>query len=232
MAGIEDKATFKWATVTGVAPIAIRIDGDTTPLALIPDSLIDPLSLSVGDRVRVELSLRRVVIHGKANGESTTSGEVRMTAAAAAPTGWLLCQGQSLLRSQYPSLFAAIGTTYGAADSTRFNLPDLRGRVVMGRDAAQAEFDVLGETGGAKTHQHTEGDLRAAVGASGGDIGSISYEAASLSPRGPTQVSTYTILGGSTLATRGFNHHTRVYGTTNPASSLPPYLTLNYIIKI
>src|SRR6185436_7991659 len=36
----------------------------------------------------------------------------------------------------YSSLFAAIGTTYGAGDgSTTFNLPDLRGRVSMGAGA-------------------------------------------------------------------------------------------------
>jgi len=41
------------------------------------------------------------------------------------PAGWLVCDGTSLLRASYPSLFAAIGTTYGAVDGTHFNLPDL-----------------------------------------------------------------------------------------------------------
>lgn len=68
---IRDLTSFKWATVTGTAPLAIRLDGDTAPLALIPDSLVDPLLLVVGDRVRVELSLRKVVIHGKSNGVAT-----------------------------------------------------------------------------------------------------------------------------------------------------------------
>ena len=62
---VGDITSFKWATVTGVSPLAIRLDGDTSPLALIPDSLIDPAMLTVGDRVRVELSLRKVVVHGK-----------------------------------------------------------------------------------------------------------------------------------------------------------------------
>lgn len=66
---IRDITSFKWAQVTSVSPLAIRLDGDTAPLALIPDSLIDPLSLVVGDRVRVELSLRKVVIHGRSKGD-------------------------------------------------------------------------------------------------------------------------------------------------------------------
>ena len=67
---INDITSFKWATVRGVNPISIKLDGDTSPLALIPDSLVDPSSLSVGDRVRVELSMRKVVIHGANNGGS------------------------------------------------------------------------------------------------------------------------------------------------------------------
>ncbi len=53
---------------------------------------------------------------------------------AAAPTGWLLCFGQSVLRADFPALFTAIGTAYGAADGTHFNIPDLRGRVPAGKD--------------------------------------------------------------------------------------------------
>lgn len=44
------------------------------------------------------------------------------------PTGWLECNGSSVLRATYPALFAAIGTTYGAGDgSTTFLLPETRG---------------------------------------------------------------------------------------------------------
>ena len=46
----------------------------------------------------------------------------------AAPTGWLLAAGSAVSRTTYATLFAAIGTTYGAGDgSTTFNLPDFRG---------------------------------------------------------------------------------------------------------
>jgi hypothetical protein len=44
------------------------------------------------------------------------------------PSGFLEENGASLVRATYPGLFAAIGTMYGAADGTHFNLPDARGR--------------------------------------------------------------------------------------------------------
>jgi hypothetical protein len=64
--GIGDMTSFKWATITSTSPLAIKLDGDSTALALVPDTLIDPASLTVGDRVRVELSQRKAIIHGRA----------------------------------------------------------------------------------------------------------------------------------------------------------------------
>ena len=88
------------------------------------------------------------------------AGTVAAFAGSAAPSGWLLCDGSAVSRTTYAALFAVIGTTYGAGDgSTTFNLPNLKGRVPVGRDAAQSEFDVLGETGGAKTHTLAAGEM-------------------------------------------------------------------------
>jgi microcystin-dependent protein len=51
------------------------------------------------------------------------------------PAGWLFCGGQAVSRTTYADLFAVVGTTYGSGDgSTTFNVPDLRGRVVAGKD--------------------------------------------------------------------------------------------------
>ena len=48
------------------------------------------------------------------------------------PQGYLLCDGTSLLRASYPELFAVIGTAFGSADSTHFNIPDLREATTKG----------------------------------------------------------------------------------------------------
>lgn len=41
------------------------------------------------------------------------------------PSGTLLCDGSSLLRTDYPDLFNAIGTVFGSADGLHFTLPRL-----------------------------------------------------------------------------------------------------------
>lgn len=62
-------------------------------------------------------------------------GSLIAFAGSATPSGWLLCLGQNVSRSSYAALFAAIGTTHGPGDgSTTFTLPDLRGRVIAGKD--------------------------------------------------------------------------------------------------
>jgi len=99
-------------------------------------------------------------------------GVVIPYAGAAAPAGWLLCFGQNVSRTTYAGLFAAIGTAHGAGDgSTTFGLPDLRGRVVAGKDdmggtsanriTLSLNGDILGAAGGAETHTITEAQLPA-----------------------------------------------------------------------
>ncbi len=92
-------------------------------------------------------------------------GSIAMFGGASAPNGWLLCQGQSVLRADYPRLFAILGTTFGSADGTHFTLPDLQDKFPMGKSGTKA----LGSTGGAATqdlshvhsgpsHSHTADD--------------------------------------------------------------------------
>lgn len=53
------------------------------------------------------------------------TGDIRFTANAALPTGWLLCDASNVSRSTYARLFAVIGETFGAGDgSTTFTLPN------------------------------------------------------------------------------------------------------------
>lgn len=79
-------------------------------------------------------------------------GEMTIWGTSTAPTGWLICDGSAVSRSTYSALFGVLSTTYGAGNgSTTFNLPNLKGRVPVGRDASQTEFDTLTETGGSKT---------------------------------------------------------------------------------
>lgn len=105
----------------------------------------------------------------------TPSGVVTGFAGASAPTGWLLCYGQAVSRTTYEDLFDAIGETHGAGDgSTTFNVPDLRGRAVAGKDdmggsaasrltsgGSGLDGASLGASGGAQTHTLTEAQIAA-----------------------------------------------------------------------
>ncbi len=56
---------------------------------------------------------------------------------AAAPDGWLVCDGSTVSRATFADLFASIGTAYGSGDgSTTFHLPDMRGRFLRGVSGA------------------------------------------------------------------------------------------------
>ncbi|MCP4133072.1 MAG: hypothetical protein GY754_19050 [bacterium] len=52
------------------------------------------------------------------------------------PDGWVLCNGSSVSRDTYNNLFQAIGTSWGSADGSSFNLPNLQGRFLRGLDIA------------------------------------------------------------------------------------------------
>ena len=101
------------------------------------------------------------------------TGSVLDFAGSTAPDGWLLCFGQAVSRTDYAGLFATLGTTYGVGDgSTTFNLPDYRGRVLVGKDdmggVAASRMTTagsgvngltLGSAGGAQTHALTIAQL-------------------------------------------------------------------------
>jgi microcystin-dependent protein len=108
----------------------------------------------------------------------TPAGVVAPYAGSSAPTGWILCYGQAVSRVTYAALFTAISTTYGSGDgSTTFNVPDLRGRTVAGKDnmggSAASRLtnsgtgnpgingSTLGAAGGADRHQLTVAQLAA-----------------------------------------------------------------------
>lgn len=64
-----------------------------------------------------------------------------------APTGYLLCDGTAVSRTTYAGLYAVIGTTYGTGDgTTTFNLPNMKGKVPVGYDTSQTEFNTIGKT--------------------------------------------------------------------------------------
>lgn len=88
-------------------------------------------------------------------------GDYKWNAAANSIPGWLLCDGSPVYRANYPELFALIGTTFGdAGDSAKFLLPNIKGRVLVGVDLDQGEFNRAGKPGGHKLLQRHEHLIR------------------------------------------------------------------------
>ena len=91
---------------------------------------------------------------------NTPVGVITAYAGDTAPNGWLLCDGSAVSRTTYANLFSVIGTKCGAGDgSTTFNLPNIKGRSLVGVDPDDTDFNVVGATGGEKTHTLTESEL-------------------------------------------------------------------------
>jgi microcystin-dependent protein len=74
-------------------------------------------------------------------------GEIRAFSFSFAPTGWALCNGQTLPINQNQALFALLGTTYGGNGVQNFMLPNLQGRVAMNAGSTFTQ----GETAGKET---------------------------------------------------------------------------------
>lgn len=90
-------------------------------------------------------------IHGLANVVHNIElqiGDYRWSAHTDDFSGWMLCDGRSLLISDYPQLFKIIGTSFGSIDSDHFNLPNFSGRVI----------GAIGTTGNSGDDNHGLGD--------------------------------------------------------------------------
>lgn len=151
----------------------------------------------------------------------------------APPDGFLLCDGRAVSRTTYASLFAVISTQYGAGDgSTTFNLPNLVGRVPVGYNASDADFNSLGRLGGDKNlqaHSHSEGAHT--------HSGNLRYTTnTSTTAGGAFRVTDIMDVLGQTNSIVGWNTGSGQGGGTGTAGSggsqnLQPYTVLNYIIK-
>lgn len=150
---------------------------------------------------------------------NTPVGSIQMYAGSTAPSGWLICDGSAISRTDYADLFSVIGTTYGTGDgSTTFNLPNLKGKVPVGIDSSDTDFDTLGETGGSKylqEHKHNSMYSVTTTGAKGNNYGGIPFVRA----------------GGTTTDSSLMETYAVKNITTGNSGNLQPFIVLNYIIS-
>lgn len=162
------------------------------------------------------------------------AGLVLPYAGTTAPTGYLLCDGSAVSRTTYADLFTVISTTYGSGDgSTTFNLPDITGRVVAGKEASATRLttagggvdgDTLGATGGDETHALVTAELPA-------HSHNVTVNARTFGDTGGDD---------SNRLSRGKSNETAVNndfesdntGSGNAHANVQPTIILNYIIKV
>lgn len=182
-------------------------------------------------------------------------GLIMAYAGSSAPSGWLLCDGSSVAQATYPNLYTAIGTSYGGG-AGNFNLPDLRGRALVGL-GTHVDVDSLGDNDAVAVASRRPKHVHNASlgGASGGDHGhGVSVGSAGSHSHSISGGSGVSRLGGSSayavatgVGTSSVGDHTHSLGSIGAAgghshtvggsigaSGLtdgPAYLVLNYIIK-
>jgi microcystin-dependent protein len=183
-------------------------------------------------------------------------GTISMFGGAAAPLGYLLCDGALVSRTTYALLFAAIGTTWGAGDgSTTFGLPDLRGRGPVGAGAGVGLTPrALAATGGAETvtldttqiPSHTHAGTTDSAGShahtSNATGGQGNYGLALADGNNTAtgvdaslgELNVWTTPGALTINAAGDHTHTFTSGATGGGLAHPnmqPFAAVNFMIK-
>jgi len=204
-------------TLTTPIVASMYQDSGKTKLMTLPNTSSDTL---------VTLAATQTLTNKTIDGRSNTitnaipAGIIEMFGGSSAPTGYLLCDGSAVSRTTYSALFTAIGTTYGAGDgSTTFNLPNLKGRIAVGYNSAETEFNALGKTGGEKAHTLTIAEMP-------------EHKHTDKIRVSPTGFGDYAVAIASNTGT-GDNSGIFIGNTGGDGShnNLQPYIVLNYIIK-
>lgn len=156
---------------------------------------------------------------GSITGDTLPIGSITAYGKETAPANWLICDGSAVSRTTYADLFAVIGTKYGAGDgSTTFNLPNLKGRVPVGLDGSDTDFNAIGKTGGEKKHTLTVYELPPKIPVNYGNIS------------GGTDI----VISSSVVGTGGVKDgqaNMNISAVGQAHNNLQPYEVNNFIIK-
>ena len=202
-------------------------------------------SVSSVDSAMVAAMIANALINN--SGSSVPIGTIQAYSGTTPPNGWLLCDGSAISRSTYSDLFSVIDTTYGIGDGSytlqwidsnndgimqpgeminvmsTFNLPDLRGRTIIGTDnmgGTSANVvngaSYLGIIGGAETHTLTVAEMP--------NHNHSFYAVGSQGTGNHNDGGTSNSIGTTFITTSS-------EGGDQPHNNMQPYITLNYIIK-
>lgn len=60
----NESSAYRWAVITQLSPLRVRLDGDTAALDVTPESLVKLNSIQLGDRIWVQFYRRRIIVLG------------------------------------------------------------------------------------------------------------------------------------------------------------------------
>jgi len=155
--------------------------------------------------------------------------------------------GQAISRTTYSTLFTIFSTQYGVGDgSTTFNLPDLRGRVVAGKDDMGGSSanrltnaddglngDTLGATGGGETQVLVTGNLPAYTPSGSVSVsasGFFAYQNLATGAQGGSPVPAGT--AAAALSVTGSFTGNAQGGTSTAFGVVQPTFIANYVLRI
>lgn len=145
------------------------------------------------------------------------------------PQDWLQCEGQTLQAASYADLYEVIGRTHTASSipAGSFQLPDLRSRFIVGFNATDTDYNVVGKVGGEKKHTLTSNEIPSHVHGHGATKGGkfVIGSGGANTKYGDNN-------RGVDEASREYRDTTAATGGGGTHENRPPYYTLVYIMRV
>jgi microcystin-dependent protein len=160
-------------------------------------------------------------------------GEIRCFAFNFAPTGWALCNGQTLPINQNAALFSLLGTFYGGNGTNTFQLPNLQGNVpghtgdgfVIGQLTGEANHTLIVTE--MPAHNHA---IQSVIVEPGGEPERIATATttAFIGPSNPDGLYATSTTNPVALAPQTIGSN----GGSQPHNNMQPYLVVNFCIAL
>lgn len=116
-----------WANLT-------KLDDENIQSGSITTSLIAPDAITTEKINASSVNLSKLAT--EVINKLVPAGTIHAYGGNVVPSGYFLCDGAAYSRTVFSALFGAVGTNYGSGDgASTFNVPDLRGLFLRGRDA-------------------------------------------------------------------------------------------------